>query len=205
GRPFCTRTTDGGKTWEFVSWIGPEPSTPRGYAIMPSAVRLSPTELLVMVRRKEVTDGESKYWIDPSYSHDNGETWHLQKEPVIENGGNPPSMITLEDGRIALTYGYRRPPYGIRARLSSDKGRTWDEEIILRDDGGNWDLGYPRTVQRLDGKTVTVYYFNEAADKERYIAATIWNPGPKRTICDPVEQHIIGPWDLVPPEKPGRE
>jgi hypothetical protein len=41
----------------------------------------------------------------------------------------------------------------------------------------NWDLGYPRTVQRSDGKIVTVYYFNEAANKERYIAATIWDPG----------------------------
>ena len=36
GRPFCARTTDGGQTWRFVSFIGPEPE---GYAIMPSTVR----------------------------------------------------------------------------------------------------------------------------------------------------------------------
>jgi hypothetical protein len=46
---------------------------------------------------------------------------------------------------------------------------------VLRDDGGNWDLGYPRTVQRSDGKLVTVYYFNDARRKERHIAATIWD------------------------------
>gem|GEM_PF-4111678 len=43
-----------------------------------------------------------------------------------------------------------------------------------------WDLGYPRTVQRPDGKIVTMYYFNDASSKERYIAATIWRPGRPR-------------------------
>ena len=45
--------------------------------------------------------------------------------------------------------------------------------------GRLWDLGYPRTVQRPDGKIVTVYYFNDHKDTERYIAATIWDPGVK--------------------------
>ena len=40
GRPFAARTTDGGLTWRFLSFIGPEPT---GYAIMPSTVRLSPS------------------------------------------------------------------------------------------------------------------------------------------------------------------
>ena len=76
-----------------------------------------------------------------------------------------------------MTYGFRSPAYGIRARLSDDNGRTWGDEIILRDDGGSYDLGYPLTVQRSDGKIVTVYYFNEHEDEERYIAATIWDAG----------------------------
>jgi hypothetical protein len=83
----------------------------------------------------------------------------------------------LKDGRLALTYGYRSAPYGIRARLSADAGRSWGGEIMLRQDGGAWDLGYTRTVQRPDGMLVTVYYFNDKPDQERYIAATIWNPG----------------------------
>ena len=34
-------------------------------------------------------------------------------------------MIMLKDGLLAITYGYRPEPYGIRARLSSDKkGQT---------------------------------------------------------------------------------
>lgn len=47
---------------------------------------------------------------------------------------------------------------------------------MLRDDGGCHDLGYPRTVQRHDGKIVTVYYFNDHPEGERYIATTIWEP-----------------------------
>ena len=43
-----------------------------------------------------------------------------------------------------------------------------------------WDPGYPRSVERSDGKIVTIYYFMRAKDTERYIAATIWDPGTAR-------------------------
>ena len=170
GRVFCTRTQDGGKTWDFVSWIGPEPE---GFAIMPSTVQIEPGTFLTAIRCQKKPDG----WIDAYISEDNGANWRYLNRPVASTGGgNPPSMIKLKDGRLALTYGYRHDPYGIRACLSADNGQTWGEEIILRDDGGCWDLGYPRTVQRADGKIVTMYYFNDQADSERYIAATIWDP-----------------------------
>lgn len=48
---------------------------------------------------------------------------------------------------------------------------------MLREDGAAWDLGYTRTVQRRDGKLVTVYYFNTRVGAERFIAATTWAPG----------------------------
>jgi hypothetical protein len=87
-------------------------------------------------------------------------------------------MIRLADGRVCLTYGYRAAPFGIRARLSGDGGRTWGREIMLREDGSGRDLGYPRTVQRPDGQVVTVYYFwDTMTGPERTIVATIWNPG----------------------------
>ena len=41
------------------------------------------------------------------------------------------------------------------------------------------DLVYPGSVQRPDGKVVTVYYFNGPAHPERTIEATIWDPGPQ--------------------------
>jgi hypothetical protein len=89
----------------------------------------------------------------------------------------PSSLIRLRDGRLAITYGHRSPPFEIRARLSADSGRTWGTEITLREDGAQWDIGYPRTVVRPDGKIVTTYYWVPERDKERIIVATIWDPG----------------------------
>ncbi len=74
-----------------------------------------------------------------------------------KDGGNPPTLTRLLDGRLCITYGYRAKPFGMRARLSSDSGSSWGEEIVLRDDAGNHDIGYPRTVQRPDGTIVTLW------------------------------------------------
>jgi hypothetical protein len=172
GRPLCVRTTDGGATWNFLSWIGPEPT---GFAIMPSTVRLSATDLLTVVRRRE----DTKRWQSAYRSQDNGASWHYLNDPNADLGeGNPSSLIKLQDGRLCLTYGFRAAPFRIGAKLSDDNGETWSDEIVLRDDGANRDQGYTRTIQRPDGKIVTIYYFNiESRGPERYIAATIWNPG----------------------------
>jgi BNR repeat-like domain len=172
GRPLCVRTTDGGRTWEFVAWIGEEPA---GFAIMPATVRLGERELLSAIRRRE----GSRHWIETYRSGDDGRSWQLDAVPVTDTGrGNPPSLIRLADGSLCLTYGYRAAPYGMRARLSRDHGRTWEPEIALREDGAGRDLGYPRSVQRPDGQVVTVYYFWAHADgPDRTIDATIWDPG----------------------------
>jgi len=48
--------------------------------------------------------------------------------------------------------------------------------LTLRVDGRNNDFGYTRTVQRPDGKLVTVYYYTTEHDPQQHIAATIWEP-----------------------------
>jgi len=69
-------------------------------------------------------------------------------------------LLALRDGRIVCVYGYRLPPFGVRARVSEDDGRTWGREMILRDDGGSWDLGYPRVTECAPGELLAVYYMN---------------------------------------------
>jgi hypothetical protein len=171
GRPLCVRTTDGGATWDLVSWIGPEPE---GFSIMPASVRLSSSEILVVTRHRE----GPKRWIGAYLSQDNGKSWQRLNDPVSDAGiGNPAALIRLQDGRLCLIYGFRAEPHGIRARLSSDQGRSWSGDVVLRADGANRDIGYARAVQRPDGKIVVVYYFNDLeSGPERYIAATIWDP-----------------------------
>jgi hypothetical protein len=171
GRVFCARTTDGCGSFSFQSWVTPEP---KGYTIMPSSVRLADGQLLCAVRCRE----GDQCWIDLYASDDDGLTWSYRSRPAPDtgSGGNPPALIRLRDGRLCLTYGYRDQPFGMRAQLSADAGRTWGPAVVLRDGAGNHDLGYPRSVQRADGQVVTVYYWNDTADSERYIAATVWRP-----------------------------
>ena len=68
----------------------------------------------------------------------------------------------------------RDAPFGMRARVSADAGANWSEEIILRDDGGISDLGYPRFVVRSDGQVLTVYYYNYGMDQDRFIGGTVF-------------------------------
>ncbi len=180
GLIFCARTVDGGISFSRLSQIGQEPE---GFAIMPASVRLSETHILVAVRCRGGGNSPENWhtrenWLDLYASDDNGQTWHYKNRPVENtgSGGNPPTLTLLHDGRLCLIYGYRDAPYRICAKLSGDAGETWSSEIVLRDNGGDHDIGYPRTVQRPDGTIVTAYYFDEEPDGERFIEATLWKP-----------------------------
>jgi hypothetical protein len=175
GRPFCARTRTSGKYWNQFAWIGPEP--PSGYSIMPSSIRMPNGDLLVALRHRD-NDPAQHNFIELFRSHDGGLSWQCMANPVKENGlhsGNPPSMVRLTDGRLCITYANRNEPHTIRAVLSSDDGTTWGPQYVLRSGAGEPDIGYTRTVQRPDGRLVTVYYWLDKPRAERYIAATIWS------------------------------
>lgn len=178
GRILCARTKDGGLSWEKVAFVGLEPE---GFDIMSSSVRLSSSEILTVIR----TRTKDRQDLLTSYrSKDNGKTWEKQKDPVADTGrgGSPPALLKLKDSRLALGYIYRSE-YGSRVnvKFSTDNGMNWSDEIILRCcEGTNRDCGYPRMMQRPDGKLVMVYYWNNAKQEGskpyRYIAYTIFDP-----------------------------
>lgn len=175
GRVFCGRTTDGGLTWKFLSYVGPEPN---GFSIMPSTVRLSPTKLVMTTRRREGLGEDKHRWIDTWESNDNGASWTYLNNAVEDVGeGNPPAMLRLQDGRLCVTYGDRKAPFQMCAKFSSDEGKTWSEPFVLESNAGGRDLGYPRTVQRPDGKLVTTYYIYYPDSPYRKIVANIWDCG----------------------------
>lgn len=178
GRVVFSRTYDGGLNWEIISWITPEHE---GFDIMPSSLRLSSNELITVIRTRT---GNRQDLLTSYLSQDNGKTWEKLKDPVADTGrgGSPPALVKLKDGRLALAYIYRSQ-YGSRVniRFSKDNGKSWSDEIILRcGDGATFDVGYPRMVQRPDGKLVLIYYWNNANQKGaklyRYIASTIFDP-----------------------------
>jgi hypothetical protein len=174
GRPFCARTRTGGKYWNQLAWIGPEPLS--GYSIMPSSVRVPNGDFLVALRCRDNNPVQHNF-IELYRSLDGGLSWQWLANPIKENGlhsGNPPSMVRLVDGRLCITYANRNEPHSIRAVFSKDDGITWGPEYILRSGAGEPDIGYTRTIQRPDGKLLTVYYWLDKPRTERYIAATIW-------------------------------
>jgi hypothetical protein len=94
-------------------------------------------------------------------SDDLGHTW--TESQSSQRWGFPPHLLPLSDGRLLASYGYRRPPYGQRASVSSD-GLNWTEvpEFILRADAPNEDLGYASSIELAPGEILTVYYQSDA-------------------------------------------
>jgi sialidase-1 len=88
--------------------------------------------------------------------------------------GHPLNAIRLPDNRVLLTYGYRHKPFGIRARILNPECTDFStaKEIILREDGGNSDIGYSWPVLMDGNRVLVTYYFNKM-NGTRHIAGTI--------------------------------
>ena len=65
----------------------------------------------------------------------------------------------------------------MNAKFSQDEGKTWSEPVTLVAETGGRDMGYPKTLQRPDGKIVTTYYCYFKDSPYRKVMATIWDPG----------------------------
>jgi hypothetical protein len=159
----------------------------------PHLLQLPSGRVIMMIRATShpYNDQDPKCVLWESYSDDNGQTWATPFATPL--WGFPPHLTLLSDGRVLCTYGYRRPPYGQRVCLSRD-GVHWDlrEELILRDDAPNGDLGYPASIELEPGVILTVYYQPdvppgtiqrmEPPDPERTkpgILGTVWKVPPR--------------------------
>ena len=118
-------------------------------------------------------------WTEVYHSDDGGETWAFLSR--VNDFGAPGSLVVMPDGRLVMTYGSRLMPSGIRATVSEDGGKTWGAELIIRDDGGSWDLGYPNAWVVDDKHVGAIYYFNSKDDRVkanggvRHIARSIFS------------------------------
>ncbi len=173
GRVLAARTDDGGSTFEFLSWLN---ETPVESDIMPTSLQTSDGSILSIIRSHGA--GQNDCWLQQYRSTDDGVTWTDEGAVVAStgDGGNPAALTALPDGRLCVVYGVRDDPRRICAKLSDDEGTSWSKEIVLRNDGGSHDLGYPRCVALPNGKLVIAYYWNDSPEGERYIGGTIWEP-----------------------------
>jgi len=147
------QSTDDGQSWQ---WLAPIPVRPgdasKNYHEL-HAVETTDGRLIVQIRNHNKTNAGETLQCE---STDGGKTWSTPH--AIGVWGLPSHLLRLRDGRLVMTYGYRRKPFGNQARLSTDGARTWSAPITLSDDGMGGDLGYPSTVELADGTLLSVWY-----------------------------------------------
>lgn len=104
-------------------------------------------------------EGAKTHALELSESRDGGQSWSEPRR-LLQPGQWPFDAARLSSGRLLLVFGERRGPYGVRALVSDDGGKTWDDkrQHLLALDCQNSDCGYPSTVQLDDGTVVTIYY-----------------------------------------------
>jgi hypothetical protein len=144
---------DDGRTWQ---WIGAVPVAPGHTAAdyhEPHAVETADGRLVLQIRNHGTPFTQETLQTE---SEDGGRTWSVSHS--IGVWGTPSHLLRLRDGRLLMTNGYRRQPFGNQARVSSDSGRTWSDPMTISGDGMGGDLGYPSSVELDDGLILSVWY-----------------------------------------------
>lgn len=154
---------DKGQTWKYSCPVAPGATT-----FNETSIYETPKGDLVAFLRSEDFNDQACI----ARSTDGGKSF----QPWVSMGfqGHPLHALRLPDKRVLLTYGYRHAPLGIRARVLNAECTDFATapEIVLRDDGGTTDLGYPWSVQ-LDPKHVLVTYYFNVGTGIQHIAGTI--------------------------------
>ena len=164
------QSPDDGRTWSVLTAI-PLPPTGMAGLSEPHVVELASGKLLAMIRHEP--KDRSQCFLLQSESTDGGRTWSVAHSTGL--WGYPPHLTQLKNGWVLASYGYRRPPFGERACVSRDEGRTWKaaDEIVLST-GPSADLGYPSSVQLDDDSILTVYYQAEKLNQPTCFMSTHW-------------------------------
>jgi hypothetical protein len=163
-RVFVLRSSDWGRQWTApVSAAEGE-----GHAFEEPAILHLGESRLLMLLRDNVTRRLHRV-----FSDDAGMSWTAAEPLAIT--GYPPHLLALPGERILCTYGIRSHPFGIRAALSQDQGRSFDAtgEIVIRTGFENRNLGYPATLVQTDGRLATIYYGED--DGVTSILMTRWS------------------------------
>lgn len=162
-------SVDDGASWR---WLGKIPARdgddPANYHEL-HAVETSDGRLIAHIRNHNKTNDRETL---QSESDDGGKTW--TQPHSIGVWGLPSFLTKLRDGRLLMTYGHRRKPLGIQARLSSDDGKNWGKAMVIWGDGISGDLGYPSTVELGDGRLVTVWYERTSESDKAVLRQARW-------------------------------
>ena len=170
---FFLRSDDDGKTWSFAPMAASSPEGDKYLGFNETALAETGDGKIVAMLR--ANPGRSDYLFS-SVSLNGGRTWSVPQQTSL--WGYPANLLSYE-GELICTYGYRRPPMGVRVSVFTDNFvKPSGPEIILRSDaaGSPGDLGYPITVALGNGEFFTIYYIT-TSDGITHIAGTRWKIG----------------------------
>lgn len=155
---------DKGNTWKHLSTVAVDDEVVFNEA---SAYETPKGDIIAFIRTAKFDDQAVI-----ARSKDGGKTFEKWESMGFQ--GHPLQALRLPDDRVFLVYGYRHKPYGIRARILNPECTDFAtaEEIIIREDGGSTDIGYPWAVNMGDDNVLVTYYFNKD-NKTRHIAGSI--------------------------------
>lgn len=101
---------------------------------------------------------EEKLWL--CISKDEGRTWGKSAQ-LTDKGQHPAEAVFLDEQTLLCFYSHRNKPFGVRARVSHDAGRTWREdiELVVEDTWTHYDCGYPTIELVDDGATLLIAWY----------------------------------------------
>ena len=155
GEMFLYESFDEGKSWEKLAKIERPDGCSTSNIHEPHVIELPDGKIIFAIRgdNDPVFEKFSMFFAE---SLDGGRTF--SKPWATELHGAPPHLYLLPDGAVLISFGSRRDkPFGIRAVISRDGCKTFEDEMILTESYSS-DLGYPATTMLPDGTFITVYY-----------------------------------------------
>lgn len=169
--PILVISEDDGRSWSYRGHILRDASRNEPLFNEWSLVETPSGELVAFIRSEPDYGGTGHLYT--ARSSDGGRNWTEPERKDV--WGYPYFALTMPSGNVLLVYGYRQEAYGIRARLLDPECRkiSSTEEVVLRDDGGGVDLGYPHATLLPDGRALVVYYFHDRPGGQRFIAGTL--------------------------------
>lgn len=163
-------SADDGVTWDWLSDIPIRDGDDAAKYHELHAVEAVDGRIIVHIRNHNQTNAGEVLQCE---SIDGGRSW---SQPVpIGVWGLPSFLLRLRDGRLLMSYGYRRRPFGVQARVSTDKGRSWNEPVRISEDGTSGDLGYPSTVELSGGDLLTIWYERQSGSEKAVLRQARWS------------------------------
>lgn len=163
-------SSDDGQSWKWLAEIAARDGDRAEEYHELHAVETKSGRIVVQIRNHNKADAGETLQCESS---DGGKSFSRPHD--IGVWGLPSHLLRLRDGRLLMSYGHRRAPFGNQARISEDEGQSWSEAITISSDGAGGDLGYPSTVELADGSLITVWYELRPGSSKAVLRKAKWN------------------------------